>query len=127
VRKARAPHPALRATLSPLRGARGSRGPQRSDKLSGVNITRDEARRIAALSHLQFDDDALDRMAADMTKILSYIDQLREVEIEHRQDCLSSNTPLREDVVRPGVDRDAVERNAPAWRDGHFVVPKVIE
>ena len=92
-----------------------------------MNITRDEARRIAALAHLQFDDDALDRMAAEMTKILSYIDQLREVEIEDRQDCLSSTTPLREDVVKPGVDRDLVERNAPAWRDGHFVVPKVIE
>ena len=92
-----------------------------------MKITRDEARRIAALAHLEFDDDALDRMAAEMTKILTYIDQLREVEAEDRQDSLSSTTPLRNDVVRPGVDRDAVERNAPAWRDGHFVVPKVIE
>jgi len=92
-----------------------------------VKITRDEARRIAALAHLEFDDDALDRMAAEMTKILTYIDQLREVEAEDRQDSLSPTTPLRNDVVRPGVDRDAVERNAPAWRDGHFVVPKVIE
>ncbi len=92
-----------------------------------MKITRDEARRIAALAHLEFDDDALDRMAAEMTKILTYIDQLREVEAEDRQDSLSPTTPLRNDVVRPGVDRDAVERNAPAWRDGHFVVPKVIE
>ena len=92
-----------------------------------MNITRDEARRIAELAHLEFDNEALDRMAAEMTAILSYIDQLREVEVaEDRQDCLSS-TPLREDVVKPGVDRDAVQRNAPAWRDGHFVVPKVIE
>ena len=44
-----------------------------------MKITRDEARRIAALAHLEFDDDALDRMAAEMTKILTYIDQLREV------------------------------------------------
>jgi aspartyl-tRNA(Asn)/glutamyl-tRNA(Gln) amidotransferase subunit C len=92
-----------------------------------MKITRDDARRIAALAHLEFDDDGLDRMAAEMTKILSYIDQLREVEIGDRQDCLSSTTPLRDDVVRPGVDRDRVERNAPAWREGHFVVPKVIE
>ena len=92
-----------------------------------MKIDRDEARRIAALAHLEFDDDALDRMAAEMTKILTYIDQLREVEAEDRQDSLSPTTPLRNDVVRPGVDRDAVERNAPAWRDGHFVVPKVIE
>ena len=62
-----------------------------------MKITRDEARRIAALAHLEFDDDALDRMAAEMTKILTYIDQLREVEAEDRQDSLSPTTPLRKE------------------------------
>jgi len=90
-----------------------------------VKIDRDEARRIAALAHLEFDDDGLDRMAAEMTSILTYIDQLKEVEGD--TDKSVAATPLRNDVVKPGVDRDAVERNAPAWRDGHFIVPKVIE
>jgi aspartyl-tRNA(Asn)/glutamyl-tRNA(Gln) amidotransferase subunit C len=93
-----------------------------------MKITRDEARRIADLAHLQFDDAGLDRMAADMTRILSYIDQLREIDDAGKSaGATQSPTPLREDVSRPGIDRQAVERNAPAWRDGHFVVPKVIE
>lgn len=92
-----------------------------------MRITREEARRIAELAHLDFDDAALDRMAAEMTKILTYIDQLREVEIGEESAPPPSVTPLREDVSRPGISRDAVERNAPSWRDGHFVVPKVIE
>ncbi|HMC20574.1 MAG TPA: Asp-tRNA(Asn)/Glu-tRNA(Gln) amidotransferase subunit GatC [Thermoanaerobaculia bacterium] len=92
-----------------------------------MKITRDEARRIADLAHLQFDDAALDRMAADMTRILSYIDQLREIDATEGGGAPQEITPLREDVSRPGIDRHAVERNAPAWRDGHFVVPKVIE
>ena len=93
-----------------------------------MNITRDDARRIAALAHLEFDDDGLDRMAAEMTRILSYIDLLREVDLATgRSAGATAGTPLREDVVAPGVGRDDVERNAPAWRDGHFVVPKVIE
>ena len=90
-----------------------------------MKITRDEARRIAALAHLEFDDVSLDRMAAEMTKILTYIDQLKEIEGAAGE--TAGATPLRDDVVKAGVDRDAVERNAPAWRDGHFVVPKVIE
>ena len=90
-----------------------------------MRITRDDARRIAALAHLEFDDDGLDRMAAEMTEILSYIDQLRE--IEGSTDESVGATPLREDVARDGIAREAVERNAPAFRDGHFVVPKVIE
>ena len=64
-------------------------------------------------------------MADEMTKILSYIDQLREVEGSTEKSV--GATTLREDVTRPGVAREAVERNAPAFRDGHFVVPKVIE
>ena len=90
-----------------------------------MKITRDEARRIAELAHLEFDDPGLERMADEMTKILSYIDQLRE--IEGSTDRSVGATPLREDVSRQGIPREAVERNAPAFRDGHFVVPKVIE
>ncbi len=96
--------------------------------LCSVQITREEAKRIAELAHLDFDDAALERMAAEMTKILTYIDQLREVETSDKSvGATPTGTPLREDVARPGIPRDAVERNAPSWRDGYFVVPKVIE
>ena len=92
-----------------------------------MKITRDEARRIADLAHLEFDDAALERMAAEMTKILSYIDQLREVDVSQwSAAALGGVTPLREDEPHPGVTREDVERNAPAWRDGFFVIPKVI-
>ncbi len=90
-----------------------------------MKITRDEAQRIAELAHLAFDEQSLDRMAAEMTEILGYIDQLREIEGIAAEG--GGATPLREDVIRPGIERDAVERNAPSWRDGHFLVPKVIE
>jgi len=91
-----------------------------------MNIDRDEARRIAGLAHLEFDDAGLDRMAAEMTKILTYIDQLREVNVDGFEDRDAAATPLRADDVQPSLDRELVARNAPAWRDGFFVVPKVI-
>ena len=92
-----------------------------------MKITRDEARRIAELAHLEFDDAGLERMADEMTKILSYIDQLNGAPTLVGTPPAEAGAPLREDVVRPGIAREAVERNAPAFRDGHFVVPKVIE
>jgi aspartyl-tRNA(Asn)/glutamyl-tRNA(Gln) amidotransferase subunit C len=92
-----------------------------------MKITDDEAKHIADLAHLQFDEAGLNRMAAEMTKILTYIDQLREVEAAEGGSPPPNATPLRDDVLRPGVERQLVERNAPAWRDGYFVVPKVIE
>ena len=92
-----------------------------------MTIDREEARRIATLAHLEFDDAALDRMAAEMTKILGYIDQLREVDgtgLDERGHV--DATPMREDVPRPTLDRDRVAQNAPAWSDGFFDVPRVI-
>jgi len=91
-----------------------------------MKIDRDEARRVAALAHLEFDDAGLDRMSEEMTKILTYIDQLREVEAGGFEERDATVTPLRVDEPRPSLDQELVARNAPAWRDGFFVVPKVI-
>ena len=91
-----------------------------------MKIDRDEARRVAELAHLEFDDAGLDRMASEMTKILSYIDQLREIDVRGFEERDVTVTPLREDEPRPSIDREVVARNAPAWRDGFFVVPRVI-
>ena len=91
-----------------------------------MKIDRDEARRIADLAHLEFDDAGLDRMASEMTKILTYIDQLREVDAEGFEERDAVVTPMRADEPRESVDRELVARNAPAWRNGFFVVPKVI-
>ena len=91
-----------------------------------MKIDREEARRIAELAHLEFDDEGLDRMASEMTKILTYIDQLREVDADQFEERGDAVTPMRDDEPRPSVDREEVARNAPAWRDGFFVVPKVI-
>lgn len=91
-----------------------------------MNINLDEARRIAALAHLELDDSGLERMAGEMTKILTYIDQLREVDVEGFEEGGLTVTPFREDEPHPPLDREQAARNAPAWRDGFFVVPKVI-
>ena len=85
-----------------------------------------EARRVADLAHLEFDDPGLERMASEMTKILTYIDQLREIDVEGSEERDATVTPLRNDEPRPSLDRELVAKNAPSWRDGFFVVPKVI-
>ena len=91
-----------------------------------MKIDRDEAARIAELAHLEFDEPGLERMAAEMTKILTYIDQLREVDVAGLEEPGVRPTPFREDEPHASADRQDIARNAPAWRDGFFVVPKVI-
>jgi aspartyl-tRNA(Asn)/glutamyl-tRNA(Gln) amidotransferase subunit C len=91
-----------------------------------MKIDRDEARRIAALAHLQLDDAALDRIAGEMTTILGYIDQLREIDVDSVELATGSATRMRDDSPRPSISRELAARNAPAWNDGFFVMPQVI-
>jgi len=92
-----------------------------------VKIDSDEVKRVAALAHLEFDEPGLERMAAELSKVLEYIDQLRELDGgEAPAESDETSTPLREDVVTASLPRESVERNAPAWSDGLFVVPQVI-
>ncbi|HEV8658780.1 MAG TPA: Asp-tRNA(Asn)/Glu-tRNA(Gln) amidotransferase subunit GatC [Thermoanaerobaculia bacterium] len=93
-----------------------------------MKIDRHEARRIADLAHLEFDDAGLERMADEMTTILGYIEMLTAVDTASAAEGAGAPpTPLREDVLAPSVDREKVARNAPAWDNGFFVVPAVIE
>ena len=95
-----------------------------------MKIDREEARRIAGLAHLEFDEAGLERMAAEMTRILEYVETLPATGPggpEARGLRPEATQPLREDVVRPSIDRDAVARNAPEWENGFFIVPPIIE
>ncbi|HEX9161540.1 MAG TPA: Asp-tRNA(Asn)/Glu-tRNA(Gln) amidotransferase subunit GatC [Thermoanaerobaculia bacterium] len=94
-----------------------------------MKIDRAEAQRIAALAHLEFDDAGLDRMAAEMTRILGYIEMLSKVDAAEAGGATRKNadTPLREDVARPSIDRERAASNAPEWDSGFFVVPAIIE
>ena len=87
----------------------------------------DEARRIARLAHIEMSDEVLDRLAADMTRILDYIDHLKEVDV-HLVPVgeTAVATPMRDDEPQQPTSRELVARNAPEWSDGFFVVPKVI-
>jgi len=72
------------------------------------------------------DDAALSKMAGEMTRILSYVDQLAEAQTGEASATAEPVTPMRDDEPRPSLDRALVAKNAPDWADGFFRVPKVI-
>ena len=95
-----------------------------------MSITTDTAARVAKLARIRVDDDALPALAEDFNKILGFIDQLGEVDIEGVEPMVSV-TPMRlkrrEDVVTDGNQQEKVLSNAPDAREGFFAVPKVVE
>jgi aspartyl-tRNA(Asn)/glutamyl-tRNA(Gln) amidotransferase subunit C len=75
-------------------------------------------------------DERLEPLARELTGIISWIEQLGEVDVEGVEPMTSAvkvKLPMREDVVTEGGDPAKVLANAPLTRDNFFVVPKVVE
>ena len=66
----------------------------------------------------------------DMGRMLDYIDKLNELDttgVEPMSHVFPVNNVFRKDVVTNGDDRDEILANAPAKKDGAFMVPKTVE
>jgi len=91
--------------------------------------------KIASLARIRMSEDELARMAPELNKILTFVDQLEEVDtsaVEPMTAVIPNTLRLRDDVVDAdpltgGGIRDQVLANAPAPEHGFFGVPKVIE
>jgi aspartyl-tRNA(Asn)/glutamyl-tRNA(Gln) amidotransferase subunit C len=87
-------------------------------------------RKVARLARVHEEEDRLEALAAELDAIMGWIDQLNEVDtdgVAPLASVVAARLPMREDVVTEGGDSAAVLANAPAARDGFFVVPKVVE
>jgi len=87
-------------------------------------------RKVARLARLRAPEERLEPLAQELSAIISWIEQLGEVDVEGVEPMTSAvavKLPMREDVVTEGGDPAKVLANAPLARDNFFVVPKVVE
>ena len=95
-----------------------------------MSIDENTAARVAKLARIKVEDEALPALASDFNRILGFIEQLNEVDVEGVEP-MTSVTPVRlkrrEDVVTDGNQQQKVLANAPDAREGFFAVPKVVE
>ena len=86
--------------------------------------------RIATLARIRVGEDELEPLAAELSGILDWVEQLMAVDTEDVPPMTSvaeMTLPMRDDVVSDGNDRDGVLANAPRVARGFFAVPKVVE
>ncbi|MGO4916297.1 Asp-tRNA(Asn)/Glu-tRNA(Gln) amidotransferase subunit GatC [Pseudogemmobacter sp. W21_MBD1_M6] len=95
-----------------------------------MSIDTDTARRVAKLARIKVEEAALPALAAELSNILGFMEQLNEVDVEGIEP-MTSVTPMRlkrrADDVTDGNQQAAVLSNAPDAREGFFAVPKVVE
>lgn len=86
--------------------------------------------RIARLARLRLPETALEPMAQELGKILSFVEELESVDTEGVEPMVSGHAMRlrwREDQVTDGAKADEILANAPEAIDGFFAVPKVVE
>lgn len=94
-------------------------------------VTPEDVRHIARLARLHVPPEDEPRVAAELSRILGYVDQLGSVDtssVEPLTYLLDADAPsaLRPDAVRPRFTREDALAEAPDATDAYVRVPKVI-
>jgi len=87
-------------------------------------------RRIASLARIRVAEAELEPLAAELSGILGWIEQLQAVDttgVEPLTGAVRMTLPWRDDVVTDGGDAERVLANAPDRAGPFFAVPKVVE
>ncbi|MBP7240835.1 Asp-tRNA(Asn)/Glu-tRNA(Gln) amidotransferase subunit GatC [Amaricoccus sp.] len=95
-----------------------------------MSIDKETARRVAHLARIEVAESDLDRVAAELSGILGFMEQLRDVDVSGIEPMTSVTPmalPLREDRITAGGEPERILGNAPDARRGFFAVPKVVE
>jgi len=95
-----------------------------------ARLTREEVARIADLARLELPDADLDRLARELTDILTFAGQIAAVDTRAAEAAVEAGPAdgrLRADVPRPSLPRaDALAQAPAADAAGCFTVPRVI-
>ena len=87
--------------------------------------------RLEKLSYLKIADDKREEIIAQMSEIVSFVDNLSELNTDGVDDNFAMSdvaTSLREDSASCNTDiNDSIINNAPKSADHFFIVPKIIE
>jgi aspartyl-tRNA(Asn)/glutamyl-tRNA(Gln) amidotransferase subunit C len=93
-------------------------------------VDKATVRRIAKLARIALPEERVESMVCELNNILSWVEQLQEVNIEGvdpMTSVVAQKIKMRDDVVTAGGDAAAIMANAPQSEDNFFVVPKVVE
>ncbi len=95
-----------------------------------MKITIADVDHVAMLARLRFDEDEKAGMAAQLSRIVEYVEKLNELDtgdVSPMAHAVPLRNVLRDDEVRPSLDPEEALRNAPDREGDFFRVPRILE
>ncbi len=95
-----------------------------------MTLKSEDIRNIAHLARLHLDEDAIDQYVAELSSILSLVDEMNQIDssgVLPLANPLDATQRLRQDEVTEVNLRDKFQAIAPDVEGGLYRVPRVIE
>lgn len=95
-----------------------------------MDLNEESLNKIAGLARIRIDESEINSALKDFNSILHYVDQVSQMDVSGitEQDLYQHKENIvRLDSVEPSLDRNTIEKFAPDFQNGYFVVPRVIE
>jgi aspartyl-tRNA(Asn)/glutamyl-tRNA(Gln) amidotransferase subunit C len=93
------------------------------------HLSRDDVAHVARLARLALTDEELERYTVQLGAVLEHaadVEALDTSGVPPTAHPLDLFNVLRDDLVRPSLDRDEVLAMAPDAEDGRFRVPRIL-
>lgn len=93
-------------------------------------LNKADVAHIAALARIRLGEAEPEPLAAELSRILDWVEQLGAIDadgVPPMTSVAAMRLKMRDDVVTDGDCRDAIIGNAPQAAKGFFAVPKVVE
>ena len=96
-------------------------------------INQSDIEKVAQLAHLELAEEELKTFGPQMAEIVSYVEQLKEIDTSNVEPALGGLTPegektdtSRADEIVGSLGQKTALAEAPDPASGHFRVPKVL-
>jgi aspartyl-tRNA(Asn)/glutamyl-tRNA(Gln) amidotransferase subunit C len=96
-------------------------------------ITQVDIEKVAQLAHLELAEEELKTFGPQMAEIVSYVEQLNEIDTTNVEPAIGGLTPegekthsSRDDEIYGSLGQKTALAEAPDAAAGHFRVPKVL-
>jgi len=85
---------------------------------------------VAQLARINLTEEESTSFQSQLETILGYVEKLKELDVDGIEPTAHAAPifdRIREDIARPGLEKEAFLQNAPDEANGQLRVPKVIE
>ncbi len=89
-----------------------------------------DVRYVAHLARIELSDEEIEQFQGQLEDVLQFVEQLRGLDVEGVEPTAHAvpvHNVFRPDEPRECLDRERVMENAPQSRQGHFLVPRILE